>query len=274
MAEGALLPTDVSSKFSYFISTQLGAGYNWRVNDPTVVSVGYDWATTSYTDISGFDAQTHTGYATVQYRVRPAVILGARLSGTMQLQDLDRSITQIQLSPSAAYRWNGNNVTELGYSISENEYATPGFTQVLERDGTTHAFTASHRATIAPLNTDLRIGLYQVFNDADGRDFDYSGTGGFLALRTALPWDFRANASVTRTVLDYDHPNSLAGAGFSFSRRDTVSQFVLGASRPLPVMDNRTIELYVRFMHNDTESNIGFYDYDQQIYSGGVRAQF
>ena len=104
LADGALLPADISSKDSNFIGTLLRAGYNWRVNDPTLVTVGYDWLTASYTDISGFDAQTHTGYAAVQYRVLPAVILGARLSGAMQLQDLDESITQIQLSPSAAYR--------------------------------------------------------------------------------------------------------------------------------------------------------------------------
>ena len=132
----------------------------------------------------------------------------------------------------------------------------------------------SHSARIVPLKTDLRIGLYQVFNDADGRDFDYTGTGGFLALRTALPWDFEAKASVNRTVLDYDNPNSLAGSGFSFARRDTVSQLVLGVSRPLRVMDNRTIELFARFTHNDNKSNIGVYEYDQQIYSGGVRAWF
>lgn len=274
LPDGALLPADVSSKSSEFITLKLGGGYQWRVDPLIAVTAGYDLATTFYNEVDGFDSASHTGYVAVSHRLREDLVVGGRLSATLQTQESDLAIRQFQLSPSLTYRWDNANYTEFSASLADSDFIDSPFTPFIDRDSFTTTFSGVHNMRVDAVRTDLRVGMFHQINNAEGTDFDYKGTGALVAARTQLPLELEGTASVSSTINRYDNLNSLAGAGFSFERTDVINQFALGVSRQVTLMDNRRVSVFGLFSETDNSSNITFFEYDQKIISFGVRAGF
>jgi len=274
LADGALLPPDISSKSSDFIKLELGGGYSWRLNETTAVTAGLDLATTRYTSVDGFDAASHTAYVSANHRLRDNIVVGARVSASLQTQDSDLSIRQYRLSPSLTYFWDRANYTVFSYSFADTDFITSPFNRVLDRDSVTHTFSANHTTRVDAIMTDLRVGGFRQINNSIGADFDYKGTGAQVSALTQLPLKLEGTASVSGTINKYDNFNSLAGAGFSFERTDVIRQIAIGVSRAVTLMDNRKISVFGQFTQTDSSSNIELFEYDQEIYSVGVRARF
>jgi len=274
LPDGALLPPDISSKSSEFVTVQLGGGYQWSVAPLTAVTAGYDLATTFYNDVDGFDSASHTGYVAVNHRLREDLVVGARLSTTFSTQESDLAIRQFQLSPSLTYRWDNANYTDFSVSFAHSDFIDSPFTPFIDRDSFTSTFSGIHNMRVDAVRTDLRVGMFHQINNAKGSDFDFKGTGAIVSARTQLPLELEGTVSFSSAINRYDNLNSLAGAGFSFERRDVVRQYALGVSRAVTLMDNRRISVFALFSETDNSSNITFFEYDQKIISAGVRARF
>ena len=274
LPDGALLPPDISSKSSEFVTVQLGGGYQWRVNPLTAVTAGYDLAATFYNDVDGFDAASHTGYVAVSHRLREDLVVGGRFSTTLSTQESDLAIRQFQLSPSLTYRWDNANYTDFSLSFAHSDFIDSAFTPFIDRDSFTSTVSGIHNMRVDAVRTDLRIGMFHQINNAKGSDFDFKGTGAIVAARTQLPLELEGTASVSGAINRYDNLNSLAGAGFSFERTDVVKQLALGVSRAVTLMDNRRVSVFGLFTDTINGSNITFFEYDQKIISAGVRARF
>ena len=92
-------------------------------------------------------------------------------------------------------------------------------------------------------------------------------------MRLPRPSCFGSWFSATRAHIAIKKPTLKVGwrrlsgvGGFEFRRDDDVDRF--GVALRWPVLDN--VRLYARYDYTRNDSNIRFFDYDQQVASAGV----
>ena len=230
--------------------------------------------------MSDLDSQAHQLFTEYSRRLAPNLIGAVRLSGAQSLVNSDTAVKQVSAGPSLTYRWNPTNTTDLRYSMSRSNYADDAVSAVQNRDANTNVITLSHATLVdyeeLPFGINLRAGAFHIDNDADGEDFDYDGFGVFVAAERELFADINANISITRQRNEYDHLNSLTGAGFASQRNDNILRLSLQLSGQLPesLVGNRSVSVFGRYDFTDNDSDVSFFKYYQRVLSIGIAANF
>ena len=104
--------------------------------------------------------------------------------------------------------------------------------------------------------------------DTDGANFEAQSDSIRLGVRASLPWQVTAEASVSRTWDDYDNPNTLSLTGEA--RDDTTDRFTARLTRPI----FQNVSAYLNFTRTDKDSNIPFFEYEQDRVEAGLTVSF
>ncbi len=278
LPNNSVLPADVSSKDSGFVRTTLDAAYEFRLRGDRSVVVAYDFAADTFTDVDGFDYQTHEVSAAYHARIAPQWAVSLRGFGGLDLVGLETAVRRFGVEPSGGYLWDRENVTTVTYTFSSSDFTAVPVTPFLDRDADTHVFTLAHTfrmdGRLLPLGVDARVAVFALINDATGNDFEFHGRGAYIALARDVVWGVRAYASYTRELDDYDKANSLSGAGFLLKRQDNINRVAVRLDRPFPVLGNREVTAFVNYEYTENNSNIPLYAYTQSVFGVGVAARF
>ena len=270
LGEGVVLPADISDEGSAFSRFTFNGDYEWRLENNDTVMAAYAFRADLYTKIDNADLLDHNVAVTYRRRFARDVSGSLQVSDQYTFLDGDGFRNQASLRPSAAYRLADWATAEISYGFAVGEYSVDT-TEAQDRDSRTHTVAAS--AFLEWPDTDLqaRVTAFRVENNANGRDFDFNSTGVSLAVNHPLVWGISGELTYTRSLDRYDNPNSLSGlGGFEFRRDDDVDRF--GVALRWPVLDEA--RLYARYGYTRNDSNIRFFDYDQQVGSAGVVVEF
>ena len=176
---------------------------------------------------------------------------------------------QVALRPAYVHRHPGGGETELAFTWAHSDFNVP-FVDVQRRDADRSTVDLGHAFAVGHGGTHARAGAFYAWNDAKGADFDHHATG--LYASVAAPLCARLDLDLFyRLSLDrYEHPNSLAGAGFAFARRDDVHT----AGTQLAARLTDDARAYLRWQYQRDASNVDYYDFDRTVTSAGVETRF
>ena len=152
------------------------------------------------------------------------------------------------------------------------EFSTNPSTPARDRDSFAHTFGGTLFYDLKDkMQTDprLRIDLAYTSNDADGSDFDYGSFSVSGGADLSLPWKVNLSVTYAVTNTNYDNPNSFSSGG-TISRQDDQQFLHFNLSRSIA----EGAEVFGEYRRIDNESNIAEFDYDQNVWSIGLRAQF
>ncbi len=264
------LPPDISGKDSPFTRLTAEAAYDFRLSSKGVLTAGYAFLADIYPDLSAADTLDHTGYLNYRHAIDErwsAALLFSEEFTQVGGKDFRNQAT---VRPALSYRLGLNASVELSYARSEAEYLFPVTAPVLDRDGHSDSAALLYRFNAQDLGLRGSVGYTHTSNAADGADFDFEADSASLRLAKTLPWDILAEAAYNYSDYRYNNPNSFAGAGFAFKRGDAAHGVSAGLSRPI----NKQSRLFLRYSRTRTDSNISVFDYEQNVWNGGVEVRF
>lgn len=83
LPENAIVPSDVSSRQSRFLRTQLDAGYSLRIDSESVLTTGYGFTHERYFEIRGFNSTSHSIYADYRRKLSTQIEAGLRVAPSL-----------------------------------------------------------------------------------------------------------------------------------------------------------------------------------------------
>lgn len=265
-----LLPGEIAGLPSAFARFTLDGSYSWRWSRADSLSVSYSFLSDTYSDLPTLDLLDHLWRADYFHAFGSRVAGSLRLSDEFSLLGGESFRNQPGARPALGFRLADWAVSEAAYNFMRPDYYFPT-PPVQDRDARTHTVSFTQFLSPAGGRVQVRVGYFHTWNHADGDDFDYQTDGVFGAVSARLFWKLEADLSYTRTFDRYKSPNSLAGPmGFEFARRDDVELVAVQLTRPV----TEWLRAYARYNFARAASNVTFYDYDQNVWSGGVIVQF
>ena len=266
LGKGVRLPADISDKAAAFFQGSLETSYAWRVAPTDVVIAGYRFFSNVYQELSSFDLIDHFMYVDYRHGFTP------NLTGTLRVSDEFTQVggtnfrNQVGVRPSLVWRVVEGNIVETSYVFFSGDYYFPT-TAVLDRDGTTHIIALTDFFRIPGWPMQGRIGYFHLWSEANGPDFDFESDGLVAGLTAYLLPQLTSEVLYARTWDRYDNLNSLSGTGgFAFTRMDNVDRVTAQLTWTIFDWLNATI----RYSYFSNDSNIRFFNFDQNSYSGGV----
>jgi len=238
LGKGVNLPADISSKDANYFQGSLDASYAYGVTEQDTVIAGYRFLSTVYAGLSSFDLIDHFIYVDLRHAFNP------KLTGTLRVSDEFTQVggnnfrNQVGVRPAVAWRMVDWNIVELAYGFFSGNYLLPT-TTVFDRDSATNTIAVTDYFRIPGWPLQGRLGYFRSWNDADGGDFDFKTDGLVAGLTTYLLPQLTGDVFYARTWDRYDNLNSL-------------------------------LKAYARYDHVAADSNIIFFDYDQNSFSGGL----
>lgn len=264
------LPPDISRKGSWFTRVAADGAYDFRLSPNDVLTVGYAFLADIYPDLSDADLTDHTGYLNYRHAVDEHWSGALYFSEEFTRIGGDDFRNQAAVRPAVSYRVGPSSSVELSYTRSEAEYLLPHRLPVHDRDGHADGVSLLYLFKAQDLGLWGSVGYAHAWNAADGGDFDFETDSASLRLAKSLPWEVVAEVAYTYSDYRYDNPNSFAGTGFGFARGDQAHGIGAGLSRPI----DKQSRVFLRYGRSDANSNIPFYEYDQNVWSGGVDLRF
>jgi tetratricopeptide (TPR) repeat protein len=263
------LPTDILRKGANFARLSAGAAYTRQLEPGTLLSLGYAFLSDRYEDIGGANLLDHYLYADLFTQLTARAAFSLRVSGEFTTLGGNRFRDAFGIRPAFSYRFTDNSTTEFAYAITDSDYqanVAPAFS----RDGESQAYSVVHSFRIRGTNWGGAVGATYGRNRTDGGDFVSDSLGASGTLRYTFPNRIVAALGVGMSRDDYRNPNSLAGAGFAFTRRDEQSN--VSAQLTGPLSDGTRWFVQAQSLRNT--SNIAFYQYKQTAVTGGVAFDF
>lgn len=263
------LPADIQRKGSMFTRLSAGASYTHQVEPQTSFTLGYAFLSDRYEDIPGANLLDHFIYADLFTQVTARAAFSLRVSSEFTTLGGSRFRDALGFRPAFSYRFGEHSVTEFAYSISDNDYranVAPAFS----RDGESQAWSVAHSFRLPGTNWSGAVGATYGRNRTEGGDFVSDSLGASGTLRYAFPNRIvgALGAGVSRD--DYGNPNSLAGTGFAFARKDEQSNLSVQLAGPFA----ERMRWFVQAQSLRNTSNIAFYQYKQTSVTGGLAFDF
>ncbi len=272
LGQGAPLPLDISSKGSGFTRFTLDAAYTWRITPSDTLVLAYGFQADTYFDLGSFDGRDHLGSVTYARRITD------RLAATLRVSDQYSEVggngfrNQFAARPAFTYRLTDWAVAEVAYEYALSDYTQPFLVpQVQDRDATTHTVFLTGYLNVPGTQLRGRVGYFHRWNYADGGDYDFRSNGVQVGLSHPLVWQITADLSYTHTFDRYLRNTSTAPSaspllGFGFRRKDDGDALTLFLSRPIA----DKWRAYARYDFTNNDSNIGFFKFDQHVWSAGL----
>jgi tetratricopeptide (TPR) repeat protein len=263
------LPTDISNKAANFLRANLHGAYTRVLPTRSAATLGYALLVERYDDLSAANVSDHFVYADLFHAVRGRI--GASVRFSHQLTELagDKFRDQSGLRPALSYRFSENSVSELAWSYAVADYHSAA-SGPFDRDGHAKSLTATHSLRIPRSAWSASLSAAHLRNRAEGGDFSFDANSVSASLGYDIVRLASASLGVSYARHDYLNPNSLAGSGFSFARDDKQTAVSAQLAGPL----SRGLRWFLLAQIFRSESNVAFYDFKQNVLSGGVGANF
>lgn len=259
------LPADISRKSAVFTRFTAGASYTRQIEPDTSLTVGYAHLSDRYEEIGGANLLDHFVYADLFHQYNARVGFSLRVSGEFTNLAGQRFRDALSFRPAVSYRHNPDAVTEVAWSLTQNDYlaaAAPAF----NRDGETQALSLVHSFRLRGTDWSGAAGATWARNRTEGNDFSSDALGISGSLRYTFPNRIVAALGAGLTFDDYRNLNSLSG-----TQRDD-RQFVVSAQLAGPLAGG--VRWFTQAQALRNRSNIGFYDYRQTSVTAGVAWDF
>lgn len=263
------LPADIQRKSSMFTRFSAGAAYTHQVDPATSFTLGYAFLSDRYEDIPGANLLDHYIYADLFTQVTARAAFSIRGSSQLTTLGGSRFRDALGFRPAFSYRFTDHSVTEFAWSVTDNDYranVAPAFS----RNGESQAYSAVHSFRMPGTNWSGAVGASYGRNRTEGGDFVSDSLGVSGTLRYAFPNRIVAAVGAGASRDDYGNPNSLAGAGFAFARKDEQSSLSVQLAGPF----NDRARWFIQAQSLRNTSNIAFYQYKQTAVTGGLAIDF
>lgn len=263
------LPADIQRKGSLFTRLSAGAAYTHQIDPATSFTLGYAFLSDRYEDIPGANLLDHFLYADLFTQVTARAAFSVRASSQSTTLGGSRFRDALGLRPAFSYRFTDTSVTEFAYSVTDNDYRA-NVAQAFSRDGESQAYSVAHSFRLPGTRWSGAVGATYGRNRTEGGDFVSDSLGASGTLRYAFPNRIVAAVGAGVSRDDYGNPNSLAGAGFAFARKDEQSSVSVQVAGPF----NDRARWFVQAQSLRNTSNIAFYQYKQTAVTGGLAIDF
>ncbi len=271
LGDELVIPSDISHTDATFERLGLTGSYEWQLTTKDAVTAGYNLVVDLYQHLSSANLLDHYFFTTHRHNFNRNLSTSIRFSNEYTQVGGSNFRNQIGLRPAMVYRATDWLATELAYSCRYGDYYfdTPS---VQNRDGFSHNLGLTSYIHVPKTQLNVLWGYAHTWNRADGMDFDFYSNAYSIGLEHPLIFKIVGEVNYTRTMVHYNHPNSLAGTGFQFVRKDHIDIMSVQFSRPLPFY--RGLRAYARYDYNRDISNIPTYNFNQYVYTGGIIYEF
>lgn len=263
------LPGDISRKDASFWRGSFGAQYTRALPAGTSATLGYALLVDRYDGIAEANVNDHFLYADLFRVFRERVGASLRVSHEYTELGGERFRDQSALRPALSYRFGEHSVSEaaLSYAAADYHFASaPAF----DRDGHAKDLSLTHQFRVPRSPWGGSLGFTHTRNRAAGSDFAFDADALSASARYDYSARIAASLGVTAARYDFANPNSLAGSGFSFARRD--DQLVLSFQLSGPLAPQ--LRWFAQAQRLENDSNIAFFEFKQSIVSAGINASF
>jgi hypothetical protein len=265
------LPSDISHKDAGFGTFGLNFDYNWKLSDLDTLKATYNFQSVVYNQLSAADSIAHTWSADLRHKFSSKCFASLEFDDQFLQIDGNDFRNQWGFQPAVAYKVADWTVSQLAYSVKQSDFlftATPAQT----RDALTHSVAASQYIYPKGTKLEAHVGYFHTWNDAGGADFNSEADGYELSASHPIYWKISGTVTFSQTFDEADNANSITSSpgGLVVKRRSTLSN--LGIQLDRPIMPQ--LDAYARYDHNWSDSNIGFFEFVQDIWTAGVIWKF
>ncbi|MBI4859646.1 MAG: tetratricopeptide repeat protein [Candidatus Riflebacteria bacterium] len=268
--QGVTLPADISGQASAFLRFSATAATDRPVGRSDTLTVGYSFVGQDYFRLHSFDLAEHLLYGSYAHPFRRRYTAGLLVSEDVSYVGERHFRDQSTVRPSIAMRHSRHATSELSYAYGRNRYLFPTV-ETFDRTGESNTVGFTEYLSDDGGSTRGRVGIYRSRNRAVGKEFDFTSTALVLGLERPLIRKVLGEVTYTLWFDRYDHPSALAAIqGNAIVRRDNGRLASLRASWEL----GRGWRAWATYDRLQSGSNIGFYDYRQEIASTGMTRKF
>ena len=264
---GFPLPSGVAYKGAAFGEFTVDGTYRWDLTQQDQVKVGYFLQSDVYDGASAVDLNDHFWHADYSHTWNPGTVSSLRVADEYSTYGGSSFRNVFSTRAAIGQRLASWNTLEASYTYGLGSYY---FTlpPVDNRSGNVHTLALTDYARIPGTPVTLSLDYYHVFNDAQGHDFDADSNGLILTAASPLFWKITGAVSYNIDFDDYRHPNTFSPTGAK--RSDEINLVNVQLARPI----TNWLNVYARYTYTSDDSNLPFFNYTQQIVSGGLVVQF
>ena len=266
LGSGLQLPADISRKHSWFDTSALETSYTWQPASGDTLTVGYRLLATVFPGLSSFDLLDHFTYLDYRHGFRRDLSASLRVSNQFTQVGGTNFRNQVGVRPAVAWWPVDWGAVEVAYSYFHGDYVftTPA---VLDRDSEIHTLAVTSFLRVPGLPVQGQVGYFHLWNFADGGDFDFQSDGVFVGITASPVPQLAAEVFYSRTFSRHDKLNSLSGTqGFEFKRSDEADRVTAQVSWSF----FEWLRVSFRYDFITQDSNIGFFDFNQSSFTGGI----
>jgi len=168
----------------------------------------------------------------------------------------------------------GSNRTQLFYQLQGKRYnehppRPPLGDGPEDRDAINYRVGLVHYIYFDRQRYAINFGYHYDFEDAQGKDWRYSGHRGIAGFLVTLPWDVRATTNFEFHGRHYNGFNSVVANNFPFkNRRRKEQETIVLSALAKDITPNLTVS--VEHLWNNNDSTIGAFDYRREVISVGL----
>jgi tetratricopeptide (TPR) repeat protein len=281
----AVAVEDVSDEDDYREVVTAGIEYYPETKGPVGIVFHYSLYYSNHHDLSEYDVNSHSFVVVPNYSIDSKSNASVALGYTYSWVDDERYLTTGSVSPTYTYVINKKHTfqTYLNYTLKEYLYDLENADENRDADeyslninwfyfydqdiGSLVGFKPGFDMGSFSQNKGYFNLLYKVLqNDAEGENWSYIGSTAIATSVTDLNEKTRLRVAGDFAYRNFDNTHTV----FDKERKDLS----YGFSALLYYRFYKNIDAQLLYAYRRDDSNIGFYDYDRNVYSIGVELRY
>lgn len=264
LGEDAVVPPNLLDRETWGLLAALGGGVRFDPTDELRLGADVRHVNLSRDGLSKFDLETYQASVSADWRIDDEWGAGLRLTGRRVDQGGREVLDEWSAAPWATLREAYWTRTRVEFSWTNQEFFFDALPGVLDPDQQVWSVTAQQEMFVPGTSLALVVGYAGSRRVGDGSEYDSWAHGGFLRAAHPVVWEIRAIAGVSYTRARYESA-SVRDASPS-KRRDEIVTVTARLERPV----TEWMTLHAQWTLTDNESNLGTYDYDQNVWAVGA----
>jgi tetratricopeptide (TPR) repeat protein len=268
LGEDAVVPPNLADREVWNLLASLGGGDSFELSDSLRVGLDARYTGLYRDELAAFDLGVLNVGTWVEFDLAEAWETGLSLGWRRVWLDDRKVLEEGSVGTWIAWREAFWTRTRLDVGFANQEYFFESLARPLDPDQTVLQATITQEALVPQTRLGLALGYARAERNSDGTDFRSGADTVFLRASHPLVWDIRAIGGVYRTWARFAHGSAREPG--SPRRRDDVLGFTLRLERPL----SDELTAHLQFTLTDNESNLGTFDYDQNVWAAGIDFRF
>ncbi len=245
-----------------------GADYTKKFSDQFSLKGAYDLYYANQTDLNDFDVSSHTWSLTPSWTTKKAVFSVPFIYNFTLVDSNERFLSSVTSNPLVNFKITDRQIGQLGIKFQIQDYYSRIADGAEDRDGFRVAPGAGW-FYLFPENKGS-VGLRYEFdiNNTDGNNWDYVGNRLTPSIQFQVPHIEKLRATLASDLFfqSFRHSHTV------FGQKRGDQGYTLSALLSYELTKN--FDLQFRYTYVKHVSNLSLYDYDRNVFSTGVSAQF